>query len=133
MMLQYTAASLVLENQTLSSPDSVRSLPTSANQEDFNANAYNAAWHMHQVLENAAKIICIEIYSACRAIDLRRQAMPKLHLGRETEKVYGWVRELIPFQDGDIYWKEEIDLLQDELIHQRKFREIFYNTDLTKA
>lgn len=133
MMLQYTAASLVLENQTLSSPDSVRSLPTSANQEDFNANAYNAAWHMYQVLENAAKIICIEIYSACRAIDLRRRAMPNLRLGRETEKVYTWVRELIPFQDGDIYWKEEIDLLQDELIHQRKFREIFYNTELTKV
>jgi histidine ammonia-lyase len=49
MMLQYTAASLALENQTLSSPDSVRSLPTSANQEDFNANASNAANHVRQI------------------------------------------------------------------------------------
>jgi histidine ammonia-lyase len=133
MILQYTAASLALENQTLASPDSVRSLPTSANQEDFNANAYNAAWHLHQVLENAAKIISIEIYSACRAIDLRKRAMPNLRLGRETAKVYEWVRELIPFQDGDALWKEELDLLQDELIHQRKFKETFYNTELTKA
>ena len=97
MILQYTAASLVLENQTLSSPDSVRSLPTSANQEDFNANAYNAAWHMHQVLENAAKIICIEIYTACRAIDLRKRAMPGLRLGRETAKVYEWVARFNSF------------------------------------
>ena len=133
MILQYTAASLVLENQTLCSPDSVRSLPTSANQEDFNANAYNAAWHLHQVLENAAKIICIEIYTACRAIDLRRHAMPKLRLGRETAEVYNWVRALIPYQDGDAYWKEEIDLLQDELIYKKNFRENFYNTELTKA
>ena len=133
MILQYTAASLALENQTLASPDSVRSLPTSANQEDFNANAYNAAWHLQQVLENAAKIICIEIYSACRAIDLRKRAMPNLRLGRETAKVYEWVRELIPFQDGDALWKEELDLLQDELIHQGKFKETFYNTELTKA
>jgi histidine ammonia-lyase len=43
MMLQYTAASLALENQGLASPDSVRSLPTSAGQEDHNANATSAA------------------------------------------------------------------------------------------
>ena len=43
MILQYTAAAMVLENQTLASPDSIHSLPTSANQEDHNANAYNAA------------------------------------------------------------------------------------------
>ncbi|MDK2980050.1 MAG: histidine ammonia-lyase [Chloroflexota bacterium] len=133
MMLQYTAASLALENQTLASPDSVRSLPTSANQEDFNANAYNAAWHMHQVLENAGKILCIEIYSACRAIDLRSRIMPKLHLGRETARVYEWVRERVPFQDGDAYWKEEIDLLQDAIIHDKNFRETFYNSELTNA
>ncbi|MEX1247645.1 MAG: aromatic amino acid lyase, partial [Anaerolineales bacterium] len=49
MLLQYVAASLVLENQTLASPDSVRSLPTSAGKEDHNANAMTAARHAWQV------------------------------------------------------------------------------------
>ena len=34
MILQYTAAALALESQTLATPDSIKSLPTSANQED---------------------------------------------------------------------------------------------------
>jgi Histidine ammonia-lyase len=85
-MLQYTAASLALENQTLSSPDSVRSLPTSANQEDFNANAANAANHARQILENASRIITIEIYAACRAIDLRKRENKTLKLGQDHRK-----------------------------------------------
>ena len=132
MMLQYTAASLALENQTLSSPDSVRSLPTSANQEDFNANASNAANHARQIFENAAKIISIEIYSACRAIDLRKKQEISLKLGKSTSIACEMIRDLIPFQKGDAYWKEEVDLLQDYLFIQNKFRSEFYSQGLTK-
>jgi histidine ammonia-lyase len=132
MMLQYTAASLVLENQTLSSPDSVRSLPTSANQEDFNANAYNAAIHTRQILENAAKVLSIEIYSACRAIDLRHRIIPDAVLGSKTGQAYQWIRKLIPFQAGDAYWKEEVDLLQEKMFSQNDFRQTFYDSGLTK-
>lgn len=132
MMLQYTAASLVLENQTLCSPDSVRSLPTSANQEDFNANANNAALHTRQILENAAKVLAIEIYSACRAIDLRKKTMPEAKLGNVTGRAYRFIRNIIPFQAGDAYWKEEIEKLQDHLLNRREFRDEFYKDDLTK-
>ena len=132
MMLQYTAASLVLENQTLASPDSVRSLPTSANQEDFNANAYNAALHLSQILDNVSKVLSIEIYSACRAIDLRTKDMQKAKLGTMTAKVYKFVRDLIPFRAGDILWKEEIEKLQKNLFRKAEFRKYFYNDDLTK-
>ncbi len=132
MMLQYTAASLALENQTLSSPDSVRSLPTSANQEDFNANASNAANHARQIMENSAKIISIEIYSACRAIDLRKKDENSLKLGKRTGAAYKMLRDLIPFQKGDAYWKEEIDLLQEHLFRKDEFRNDFFDKGLTK-
>ncbi len=132
MMLQYTAAALALENQTLSSPDSVRSLPTSANQEDFNANAANAANHARQILENTSRIIAIEIYSACRAIDLRMQADQKLKLGKSTDKSYKMIREVIPYQPGDAYWKEEVDRLHDYLFRQDGFRAALYDAGLTK-
>ena len=73
MMPQYTAASLVLENQTLATPDSVHSLPTSAEQEDHNANAMTAARHCLQIVENTRHILSVELFTAARAVDLRRQ------------------------------------------------------------
>lgn len=122
MLLQYTAAALVLENQTLSSPDSVRSLPTSANQEDHNANAFNAAIHLLQVLENTAKVICIEYYCACRAIDLRLESMKTLKLGLKTQKAFDLLRGEIPYKSGDANWGREVDQLFSLCFHP-PFRE----------
>lgn len=132
MMLQYTAAALVLENQTLATPDTVRSLPTSANQEDFNANSYNAAFHAWQIVENAVRVLAIEVYTACRAIDMRQMEKKNTKLGKTTGKAFDAVREIVPFQAGDAYWKEEIDLLCEHLYKKNEFRETFYCDHLTK-
>ena len=109
MMLQYTAASLVLENQTLATPDSVHSLPTSAEQEDHNANAMTAARHTASIIENLQQIIGIEIYSAVRAMTLRmRQQAGKM--GNSTQKIYEFIRSKIPYNAGDTYWGPEVEL-----------------------
>ena len=125
MMLQYTAAALVLENQTLASPDSVRSLPTSANQEDFNANAYLAAFHACQVLENVRKVLAIEIYSACRAIEQRLLAKPKIKLGNGTSVMFKLIRAHFPYHSGDKVWGEDIDKLDDLIARDEQFRKKF--------
>lgn len=121
MLLQYTAAALVLENQTLSSPDSVRSLPTSANQEDHNANAFNAALHLLQIFENTTRVIAIEYYCACRAIDLRLKLSPEKHLGERTNHAYDLLRSEIPYQSGDANWGSELDNLY-RLLTDQDFR-----------
>lgn len=126
MMLQYTAAALVLENQTLASPDSVRSLPTSANQEDFNANAYLAAFHTWQVMENVRKVLAIEIYSSCRGIEQRLLGNPEFGLGSGTLKMFSLIREHCPYHAGDIVWGEEIDKLNDLFAEDEDFREKFF-------
>jgi len=120
MMPQYTAASLVLENQTLAGPDSVRSLPTSAEQEDHNANSMTAARHARAILENTAHVLAIELYSAARAIDLRLRARPDAQLGEGTQAVYRRLRESVPYQPGDAWWGPEITRVHD-LITQREF------------
>lgn len=109
MMPQYTAASLVLENQTLAHPDSVHSLPTSGEQEDHNANAMTAARHARQVLENANHVLAIELYTAARAVDLRLRANPGTHLGQGTQSVYDRIRLEVPYQPGDAWWGPEIE------------------------
>jgi histidine ammonia-lyase len=101
MMLQYTAASLVLENQTLAHPDSVHSLPTSAGQEDFNANATTAARHARQITHNAAVVVAAELIIACQALDLHRVQRGALAMGAGTRKVYSLVRAKVPFVEQD--------------------------------
>jgi len=109
MIPQYTAASLVLENQTLSAPDSVHSLPTSAEQEDHNANSMTAARHARQVVANVCHVLAIELYTAARAIDLRIRQVPRGRLGKGTKMVYKKIRKEIPYRAGDIWWGPEID------------------------
>lgn len=109
MMPQYTAASLVLENSTLAHPDSVHSLPTSAEQEDHNANSMTAARHTLQILENTAHILGIEVYCASRAIDLRLRLMPQAHLGEGVAMAYRRLRAEVPYTPGDAWWGPEIE------------------------
>ncbi len=109
MMPQYTAASLVLENQTLSTPDSVHSLPTSAEQEDHNANSMTAARHARQIVANTAHVLAIEIYTAARALDLRLRQDPGFLLGQGTGKAYSKIRKAVAYQPGDAWWGPEIE------------------------
>ncbi len=64
MMAQYLAAGLVSDCKTLAHPDSVDSIPTSANQEDHVSMSLNAARHARQVVENIACVVAVEMLSA---------------------------------------------------------------------
>ena len=112
MMPQYTAASLVLENQTLSHPDSVHSLPTSAEQEDHNANSMTSARHARWVLDNTRHVLAIELYCAARAIDLRLRQMPAARLGPGASRAHQLIRQQVPYQPGDAWWGPEIDAVR---------------------
>jgi histidine ammonia-lyase len=119
MMPQYTAASLVLENQVLATPDSVHSLPTSAEQEDHNANSMTAARHTRSIITNTAHVLAIELYTAARALDLRIRQDPKVRLGEGTQIIYQRIRDHVAYQAGDAWWGPEIDIVQ-KLILNRK-------------
>ncbi|MDR3575138.1 MAG: histidine ammonia-lyase [Anaerolineaceae bacterium] len=112
MMLQYTAAALVLENQTLATPDSVHSLPTSAEQEDHNANSMTAARHARQIIENTAQVLAIELYAGTRALDLRLRLVPSLHPGEGIKKIYERIRQVVPYLAGDALWITELQKIR---------------------
>ncbi len=118
MMPQYTAASLVLENQTLAHPDSVHSLPTSGEQEDHNANATTAARHTRQILANLQHGLAIELYTAARALDLRMRQMAGAELGVVTRTAYQTIREVVPYQAGDALWGVEVDRVKQIVLAQ---------------
>lgn len=119
MMPQYTAASLVLENRSLASPDSTNSLPTSAEQEDHNANSMTAARHTQQIVKNTTHVVAIELYTAARALDIRLRERPHASLGKGTQAAYECIRSKIPYQPGDAWWGPEIETLR-EMIEDRE-------------
>ena len=96
-MPQYTAASLVLENRALAGPDSLYSLPTSASQEDHNANAMTAARHAYEIVTNTRQVLAIELYTAARAIDLRLREHPDLQPGKGTQAAQHIIRQHVPY------------------------------------
>ena len=109
MMPQYTAASLVLENQHLSTPDSINSLPTSGGKEDHNANSLTAARHANQIALNTAHILAVELYCAARALDIRLRRKPEYRMGKGVKKAYSLIRNVVSYQAGDAWWGPEIE------------------------
>jgi histidine ammonia-lyase len=75
MMAQYTAAALVSDSKTLAHPDSVDSIPTSANQEDHVSMSMNAARHAREIVSNTEQIVGIEMLCAAQALDFRRSGL----------------------------------------------------------
>ncbi len=116
MLLQYTAAALVLENQGLAAPDSVRSLPTSAGKEDHNANAMTAARHAWQVAQNTAQVLALELACAARALDLRLAQMPGAQAGRGVAAAHQRIRAAAPFTEDDTLWSVEVDAIRSQLL-----------------
>jgi histidine ammonia-lyase len=117
MMPQYTAASLVLENQTLATPDSVHSLPTSAEQEDHNANAMTAARHCNQIIKNVEFILSVELFTAARALDLRLRCGDGKP-GNGTKELFNKIRNAVPYQANDGLWGVQVHKVRD-LIEKR--------------
>ncbi|HKY78408.1 MAG TPA: histidine ammonia-lyase [Anaerolineales bacterium] len=116
MLLQYTAASLVLENQGLAGSDSVRSLPTSAGKEDHNANSMTAARHAWQVAQNTAHVLALELTCAARALDLRLRQHPQAKAGAGVVRAHRHIRAAIPFREHDALWGPEIETLKGMVV-----------------
>jgi histidine ammonia-lyase len=69
MIPQYVAASLVSENKVLSHPASVDSIPTSAGQEDHVSMGNAAGLKGWQVLENAERVLAIELLAGAQGVE----------------------------------------------------------------
>jgi len=93
MIPQYTAAALVSAAKTLAHPDSVDSIPSSANQEDHVSMSMNAGLHARQVLAHVETVVAIELVAAAQALTLRRdQGRP----GRGVAAAYERLRATVP-------------------------------------
>jgi len=111
MVPQYTAAALVSENKTLAHPDSVDSIPSSANQEDHVSMGANAANHARQILDNVRHILAIELLTAAQAVELREDGPRRL--GRGTAAAFAEVRRRVDFLEHDRELTPDIEALAE--------------------
>lgn len=113
MITQYTAASVVSLNKSLSTPSSVDSIPSSQGQEDHVSMGANAAIKLYKVVLNTERVLAIELFNAAQALEFRRP----LKSSPIIENVYKAYRETVPFIVNDEvmypHIKHSIDFLEN--------------------
>jgi histidine ammonia-lyase len=115
MLPQYLAAALVSDCKTLAHPDSVDSIPTSANQEDHVSMAMNAGRHARQTVRNATSVIALELHAAAQAIDLRlRESGRGINdLAPATRAAYERIRSVVDFQTRDQLLHPRVEAMRE--------------------
>ena len=68
-----------------------------------------ASRHARDILDNARKVLAMEILASAQAIDLRG----KKKLGKGTEEAYKIIRERTPFVDKDRIMYKDINICED--------------------
>ena len=104
MIAEVTAAALFAENKQRALPCSIDSTPTSANQEDHVSMAAHAARRLHDMADNLAHIIGIELLVAAQGIELRVQHGTSAALSA----VIGALRVHVPALENDRYMADDL-------------------------
>lgn len=120
MIPPYVAASLVAEDQALVHPASAMSLPTSANQEDYNSMGATAGWKAWRLVENVRRIVAIELLVGCEALEARR---PQLG-GRGSEAVLSAVRRRVSPLREDRSPAPDVERLTEAIRNEQLVNEV---------
>ena len=91
--MQFTATSTVAENQTLSFPMYVHSIPNNNDNQDIVSMGCNAALMTKKVIENSFEVLSIQMMAVLQAIDYLDCVS---RLSTETLNVYTEIRKIFP-------------------------------------
>jgi len=97
MMAQIVAAALINECQVLSHPSSTGSIPTSGGKEDHVSMGMTGALKLRQIVEDAERVVGIELMCAAQGLEFRRPLKP----GREIARAAEAVRAVVPRLEQD--------------------------------
>ncbi|OWW19478.1 histidine ammonia-lyase [Noviherbaspirillum denitrificans] len=112
MIAHVTAAALASENKSLAHPASVDSLPTSANQEDHVSMATFAGRRLHEMAQNTATIVGIELLAAAQGVDFHRP----LRTSPMLSEVHQRLRQRVPFYDKDRLFAPDIEAAKQMVV-----------------
>lgn len=112
MIAHVTAASCASDNKALAHPHSVDSLPTSANQEDHVSMATSAARRLHEMNDNTATIIAIELLAACQGLEFHKP----LKTSSKLQEIYDRVRVDVAPYEKDRYFAPDIAVIKQKIL-----------------
>lgn len=116
--VQFTATSTTAENQTLSFPMSVHSIPNNNDNQDVVSMGSNAALITARVIDNAFQVLAIESVAIAQAIDYIDEHQ---RLSTNTRQFYQMIRKFVATIKDDRYLAEEIAELKTHLVETRSF------------
>ena len=109
---QFTATSTTAENQTLSNPMYVHSIPNNNDNQDIVSMGTNAALMAKRVIDNSYEVLAIEFLALIQAVDyLKIQDK----LSTYTRGIYNNLRELVPVFVDDTPKYEQISAIKNFL------------------
>jgi histidine ammonia-lyase len=111
MIAQIVAAALINECQVLAAPSSTGSIPTSGGKEDHVSMGMTGALKLRQIVENAERIVGIELMCAAQGVEFRRPLKPSREIGRACAVV----REIVPRLEADRVLGPEIEAMAVEV------------------
>jgi histidine ammonia-lyase len=91
--MQFTATSTVAENQTMSFPMYVHSIPNNNDNQDIVSMGCNAALMTKRVIDNSFEVLGIQMMTVLQAIDYL-ECVPRL--STKTQAVYNQIRKIFP-------------------------------------
>ena len=107
MIAQIVAASLINDCQVLAHPASTGNIPTDGGKEDHVSMGMTSAVKLRQIVENAERVVAIELMCAAQGIEYRRP----LRSSREVERAHDAVRAVVPRLEQDRVLATDIDAL----------------------
>jgi histidine ammonia-lyase len=103
--VQFTATSTTAENQTLSFPMYVHSIPSNNDNQDIVSMGANAALITQKVINNSYEVIAIEFLALIQALDYL-DILPKI--SKKARNYYEDLRALVPkFKEDTIKYKDQ--------------------------
>lgn len=102
MIPQYTAASIVSANKQMCTPASADSIVSSNGQEDHVSMGANAAVKCSKVIDNAIRVLSIELLNAAQAFEFRRP----LKSSKIIENLISEFRNEVAFVENDVVMYE---------------------------
>jgi histidine ammonia-lyase len=110
--MQFTATSTTAENQTLSYPMYIHSIPTNADNQDIVSMGTNSALITEKVIENSYEVLAIEFIAILQAIDYLKV---QNKLSKEAKRVYEIMRKIVPKFIEDTPKYKEIEKIKNYL------------------
>ena len=116
--VQFTATSTTAENQMLSNPMYVHSIPNNNDNQDIVSMGTNAALITKRVIENAFEVMAIEMITIVQAIEYLGV---QDKVSSKTKKMYDVIRKIVPpFKEDPIMYPYVNEVKHYIINHQNK-------------